>query len=662
MKAMSNVDIYAISSELGRSLKDARFQKAYQPGKDTVLIRFHVPGFGRRDVVFQAGLRVHITHYPPQNPKVPPNFPMLLRKYLSGATVSEVRQHNFDRILEIEFQKEHKYTLIIELFSKGNIILLDEEGQIILPLKRKLWQDRRISSKETYKYPPEREINPLHAGKEEIKDLFLSSDTDIIRTLAKSGFGGLYAEEIVLRAGVTKDKTAASISEEELDSLFNALREVFDPLLSDQFNPQIVSDGKDDVLPLDLKMYEGYTRKSFPSFNEAADEFYSSIVGDDIKKVQEDIWAVEVGKYEKRLRIQRETLDKFQKTVKVSKIKGDLLYSHYQEVESVLEIINQARDKYSWLEIIKIIKDAKKQKTPGTEIVESIDKMGNITLNLENQRILLDSHLSIPENAETYYNKGKKAKRKIKGVNIAIEKTMKEIEKAESKRDVALEQIKVPQKRVKKELKWFEKLRWFLSSDGFLVVGGRDAATNESVVKKHMENQDIYLHSDIHGAPSVVIKSEGKDIPENTINEAASLAASFSSAWTKGFSSQDVYWVHPDQVSKTPESGEFVAKGAFIIRGTRNYVRGVPLLVAVGVVDYEGERIMAGPVKAVSKYTDNYSVIKPGFTKKEEISRKIQKKIDTDNIITLDDVVRVLPSGKCDFADDRDLRKIEREF
>ncbi len=660
MKAMSNVDIYAISSELTRSLKDARFQKAYQPTKDTVLIRFHVPGVGRRDVIFQAGLRVHITQYPPQNPKVPPSFPMLLRKYLSGATVSDVRQHDFDRILEIEFQKEHKYTLIIELFSKGNLILLDEEGQIILPLKRKLWQDRRISSKEPYKYPPERGVNPLHATREEIKDLFLNSDTDIIRALAKSGFGGLYAEEIVLRAGVVKDNDAASVSEEELDSIYGALREVFDPLLSDSFHPQIISGGKDDVLPLDLKMYEDYTKKSFPSFNEAADEFYSSIVGEDIKKVQEDIWAAEVGKYEKRLRIQKESLDNFEKTVEESKIKGDLLYSHYQEVEGVLEIINQAREKYSWQEIIKIIKDAKKKKANGTEMVESIDKLGNITLNLNDQRILIDSHLGIPENAETYYNKGKKAKRKIKGVHIAIEKTMKEIEKAESKRDVALEQIKIPEKRVKRELKWFEKLRWFLSSDGFLVVGGRDAATNETVVKKYLENQDIYLHSDIHGAPSVVIKSDGKDIPENTINEAATLAASFSSAWTKGFSSQDVYWVHPEQVSKTPESGEFVTKGAFIIRGTRNYVRGVPLLIAVGVVDYEGERIMAGPVKAVSKYTDNYVVIKPGFTKKEEISRKILRKIDPDGVITLDDVVRVLPSGKCDFADERDLRKFER--
>lgn len=655
---MSNVDIYAVSSELTEYLKDARFQKAYQPTKDTVIIRFHVPGFGRRDVIFQAGLRVHVTHYPPINPKVPPSFPMLLRKYLSGATVSEVRQHNFDRIMEIEFQKEHKYTLIIELFSKGNIILLDEEGQIILPLKRKLWQDRRISSKETYKYPPERGINPLHADKKEIEDLFLNSDTDIIRTLAKSGFGGLYAEEIVLRAKVAKDNDAKNIKPQELDSIYNALREVFDPLINNQLHPQIISGEKNDVLPLDLKMYEGHTSKSFPSFNEAADEFYSSIVGEDIKKVHEDIWAAEVGKYEKRLRIQMESLDKFINTVKKSKIKGDLLYSHYHDVEGVMAIINQAREKYSWQEIIKIIKDAKKQKVKGTEIVESIDKMGNITLNLEGQRIVLDSHQGIPENAEVYYNKGKKAKRKIKGVNIAIERTVKEIEKAKSKRDVAMEQIKIPEKRVKKELKWFEKLRWLLSSDGFLVVGGRDAATNESVVKKYLESQDIYMHSDIHGAPSVVVKSEGKEIPENTVNEAATLAASFSSAWTKGFGSQDVYWVKPDQVSKTPQSGEFVAKGAFIIRGTRNYVRGVPLLIAVGVVDYEGPRIMAGPVSAVRKYTDKYVIIKPGFTKKEEISRNILRKIDTDNLVTLDDVVRVLPSGKCDFADERDLRKL----
>ena len=189
MKAMSNVDVYAICKELRELLKDARVQKAYQPTKDTVLIRFHVPSKGRVDVVFQAGFRVHTTQYPPQNPKMPPNFPMLLRKYIKGGTVTDVSQHNFDRIMRINIQKEHKFSLVIELFAKGNIILLDEEDQIILPLKRKLWQDRKITSKEEYKYPPERGINPLEISNEELRELFHNTDDDSDQNTCKKRYG-----------------------------------------------------------------------------------------------------------------------------------------------------------------------------------------------------------------------------------------------------------------------------------------------------------------------------------------------------------------------------------------------------------------------------------------------------------------------------------------
>ncbi|MCE7697968.1 MAG: NFACT family protein, partial [Methanobacterium paludis] len=240
MKAMSNVDIYTICNELKEILKDARVDKAYQPTRDTVLIRFHAPGKGRVDVVFQAGLRVHTTQYPPENPQIPPSFPMILRKHLKGGNVTCVKQHNFDRILKIDIQKEHKYSLIIELFAKGNIILLDEEGTIIMPLKRKLWEDRNISSKEEYKYPPERGINPLEVTKEELKTLFAESDRDLIRTLASSGLGGLYAEEVMLRSGVEKDKPSEDITHEELDSINNAMREVFSPLKTAQFHPNFI--------------------------------------------------------------------------------------------------------------------------------------------------------------------------------------------------------------------------------------------------------------------------------------------------------------------------------------------------------------------------------------------------------------------------------------
>ncbi len=671
MKAMSNVDLYAISHELNELLKDARVQKAYQPTRDTVIIRFHVPGKGRVDVAFQAGLRVHTTQYPPENPKVPPSFPMLLRKHLKNATVREVRQHNFDRILEIDIQKEHRFTLVVELFSQGNIILLDEENRIILPLKHRHAQGRKITSKEEYHYPAERGIHPLNVELDDLKELFENSDSDLIRTLARSGLGGMYSEEIILRSGVDKKLPSKEVSESDIELLYQNLVELFQPLKTFQFQPQIVREvvekeseenqgkspkkkGKEDVLPLDILTYQNYQKERFDTFNQAADEFYSGKVGADIKKEQENVWAKQVGKYEKRLRIQEETLEGFQKTIVETKKKGDLLYSHYSEVQNLLDIIHQAREKYSWMEIASTLKKARKEGMKEAQIIESMDKMGVLTLNLEGERVIVDANLEIPENTEKYYNKGKKAKRKIKGVNIAIERTKKDVERMRNKRELALERVQVPQKRVHRELKWFEKLRWFLSSDGFLVIGGRDAGTNELVVKRYLDNQDIYLHSDIHGAPSVVIKKgEAESIPESTIQEAGSLAASFSSAWTKGYASQDVYWVHPDQVSKTPQSGEFVARGAFIIRGSRNYLRGIPLKIAVGLVDYEGERIMAGPVESVSKHTDNYVVLKPGFTKKEEIARAVKRKIDPEQNITLEDVIRVLPSGKCDFVDNK---------
>ena len=650
MKAMSNVDVYAVCYELNEILKDARIQKAYQPSKDTVIIRFHVPGEGRKDVVLQAGLRVHTTQYPPENPKIPPSFPMLLRKHLKNGTVTEVRQHNFDRILEVDIQKEHRFTLVVELFSQGNIILLDEKNQIILPLKHRHTQGRKITSKEIYQYPEERGINPLKVQKEDLKNLFMNSDSDLIRTLARSGLGGLYSEEIFLRSKIDKKIPATEVSEQKIEAIYQTIDELFKPLKSYDFKPQIVKNDKKDVLPLELKIYKNYHKKTFKNFNQAADEFYSSKVGSDIKKVQEDIWKAEVGKYEKRLRIQEESLQKFQETVTESKKKGDLLYSHYKEVQNILDIIHNARKKYSWKQIAAKLKKARKEGLKDANIIESLDKMGVLKLKLEEETVTVDTNLEIPENAENYYNRGKKAKKKIKGVNIAIEKTKKELEDVRNKREIALQKIKMPQKRVHRELKWFEKLRWFLSSDGIMVIAGRDAGTNELVVKRYLESNDLYMHSDIHGAPSVVIKKTKDDIPESTIHEAGIFAASFSSAWAKGFGSLDVYWVHPEQVSKTPQSGEFVARGAFIIRGTKNYLRGLPLKIAVGIVDFEGKRIMAGPVEDLDKYTDKYVILKPGFRKKEEISREILKKIDLEHILTLEDVMRVLPSGKCDIV------------
>ena len=663
MKAMSNVDIFTISDELNNLLTGARVDKSFQPTKDIVVMRFHVAGTGRVDLVMQCGSRIHTSKYPLENPTNPPTFPMLLRKRVKGAHVVSVSQHNFDRVVEIKVKKDKYYTIVVELFDKGNIILLDEDNNIILPLKRKHWSTRDISSKKEYVFPEDRGINPINVSEEEFKEIFIEKDSDVVRTLAVNGFGSLYAEEIIERANenteIDKNTLNKDLTQEQFSALYNSLKELFDILKNEEYKPQIVKDGrKEDVLPLDLVKYDGFEKKYYENFNEACDEFYSKKVNTDIKNVKEKIWNKKVNKFEKRLRLQEETLDNFNKTIETSQHKGELIYSNYTTIENLINVVNSAISKdYSFKEIGKILKKAKEDGMSEAEIFESIDKMGVLTLKIEDTSIIIDPKLSIPENAENYYEKTKKAKKKTKGALIAIENTKKQLEKIKAKKEVAMENISIPKKREKKNLKWYEKLRWFITSDNTLVIGGRDAGTNEAVVKKYLDNNDIYLHADIHGASSTAIKLEGKSLNDTILKESGEFAASFSSAWSKGFTTQDVFWVHPDQVSKTPEAGEFLAKGSFVIRGNRNYIRSARVKIAIGIVDYEGKRIMAGPVESLEAHCDNYVVLKPGYTKKEAIAKKILHKINEEDLLTLDDIIRVLPSGKCDIDEEYHQRK-----
>ena len=567
-------------------------------------------------------------------------------------------------MVEIRVKKDKYYTIIVELFDKGNIILLDDENNIILPLKRKHWSNRDISSKREYVFPEERGINPINISENEFTELFENnSDSDVVRTLARNGLGSLYAEEVIARANeiteIDKNTVNNNLTEEQLNGLYEGFKKLFDNLKNESIKPQIVkSDSKEDVIPLDLIKYDSFEKTYYNTFNEACDEFYSKKVNTDIKQIKENAWNKKVGKFEKRLKLQQETLDNFEKTIAESTLKGEVIYSNYTTIENIINVVNTARDKgYSFKEIGKTLKKAKKDGMAEAQIYESIDPLGVLTLNIDGTTLNINPKLTIPENAENYYEKSKKAKRKTKGALIAIENTKKQLEEIKSKKDSAMENISVPKKRVKKNLKWYEKLRWFVSSDDVLVVGGRDANSNESVVKKYLEPNDIYLHADIHGATSTAIKLNGNKLNDNLLKESGEFAASFSSAWSKGFTSQDVFWVHPDQVSKTPEAGEFLAKGSFVIRGHRNYIRGARLKLAVGIVDYEGKRIMAGPIEALEKHSQNFVVLKPGFTKKEAIAKKILHKINEDDLITLDDIIRVLPSGKCDIDEEYHQRK-----
>jgi predicted ribosome quality control (RQC) complex YloA/Tae2 family protein len=245
---------------------------------------------------------------------------------------------------------------------------------------------------------------------------------------------------------------------------------------------------------------------------------------------------------------------------------------------------------------------------------------------VENHIFSINLRHSIQANADKYYSRSKKAEKKLKGAEKTLKDIKTKIEKAKQQVIRRKEAQKPFVKRRKK--KWFEKFRWFHSSNGFLVIGGRDASTNEILIKRHMEPKDIVFHAEIVGAPFVLIKTKGKTTPEQTIKEAAQLAASYSRAWREMLSAVNVYWVNPDQIANTPPSGQFLKKGSFLIRGSKNFVPSVPLRVAIGVkIDGDEMIVVGGPVNAITNQTEFYSEIVPGDKKSSQLAKQIRHKL-----------------------------------
>lgn len=248
----------------------------------------------------------------------------------------------------------------------------------------------------------------------------------------------------------------------------------------------------------------------------------------------------------------------------------------------------------------------------------------------------IDYTKTIDANAVAYFEKSKKAKRKIQGALDTIEKTKSKLKRLEKKKPVLVEQ------KVARKKEWFEKFRWFFASNGMHVIGGRDATTNEIVIKKHTEKNDLVFHTDMAGSPFFVLKTEGKEVGDEILEEVADATATFSRAWKLGLQSQDVFYVKPDQVSKTPESGEHLSKGAFVIRGKTTYVRN-RVNVAIGLRDGV---LMAASVNTIkAQCGKDFIELLQGDTKVSDIAKKIQHKLGGE----IDEIIRILPSGGFSF-------------
>ncbi len=250
--------------------------------------------------------------------------------------------------------------------------------------------------------------------------------------------------------------------------------------------------------------------------------------------------------------------------------------------------------------------------------------------------IEIDFTKSAQDNANEYYKKSKKLAQKKAGAEKAVKDLEKMLVDARSNAKIKPERRII--KSVKKE--WYEKFHWFFTSNGMLVIGGRDAHQNELINSRHFEEGDLFFHADIFGA-SVVVLKEGETAGKEIREEVAEFAACYSSAWKEGLRTVDVYAMKRNQVSKSSSKGS-LGTGSFLLKGERDWYRSMQLSLVMFVKDERLYTVSKSTFSKIKEESIKFATVTQGNYKKSDAAKKIAAKLMYPDI---DTIMRCLPVG-----------------
>ncbi|SEL59767.1 ribosome rescue protein RqcH [Haloferax larsenii] len=698
-RELTSVDLAALVTELNR-YEGAKVDKAYLYGDDLLRLKMRDFDRGRLELLVEVGdiKRAHLAaqEHVPDAPGRPPNFAMMLRNRLSGADFAGVEQYDFDRILTFTFERGDENTkIVVELFGQGNISVLDETGEVVRSLETVRLKSRTVAPGSQYEYPASR-LDPLSVSRDALGRNMEDSDTDIVRTLATQlNLGGLYAEELCTRAGVDKTLDISDATDEDYDAVFDAIVDLREQVRAGEFDPRLYLDDDEnvvDVTPFPLREHQndGLDEEAYDSFNEALDEYFFrlDLTADEQQDVGSDRpdFEAQIAKQERIIEQQEGAIEGFDERAAAERERAELLYANYDLVDDVLSTVRDAREEgVPWDDIADKLDAGAEQGIPAAEAVTNVDGAeGTVTIELDDSTITLDVSMGVEKNADRLYTEAKRIQEKKEGALAAIEDTREELEEVKRRRDEweadddeddaedeeeqeETDWLSLQSVPVKSTDQWYEQFRWFHTSDGYLVVGGRNADQNEALVKKYMDKHDRFFHTQARGGPVTLLKATGPsepakevDFPESSLQEAAQFAVSYSSIWKDGRFADDAYMVEPSQVSKTPESGEYIEKGSFVIRGDRTYYNDVAAEVAVGIQCEPETRVVGGPPSAIETRAETMLRLNPGQYAQNDAAKLCYRRLrerfaDTSfvrKVASPDLIQEFLPPGGSDIVDD----------
>ena len=659
---LSSIDLAALVAEIRPKIVDSWVNNIYSIGKNLLILRFRKSTESPFELLIEPGKRIHITNYERKKPATPNNKVLSMRKHIRDLPVKNFYQRKIDRVVVLEIAyKDSYYKLVIELFSDGNIILIGPNDKIILAYKYRRMRDRDIHPGKEYIFPPSSSINITNLDEEIIREKFSDSKGKIVAVLNKLlDLGPTYSKEILSRSEIVS-RNAEDLQEDEVNKLCGEILLFQKTVNGSDYEPvRYLDEGEIvDITPISLLRYEDLEHEDISSFNDELDEFFSLL--EEEPEFVEDRSQVsgKLTKYQRTLSNQEKHLEKLKNQEIDEKRKGDMLYSYFTDIEELLTTILKARrSDVPWEEILAKLSIAKEKKIPSAMILERLEpKTKTIVVKLldetENSELIeLDFTKTITESANLFYEKAKKGRRKVPGALKAIKRTKKQIEETASTKETIVKEKESTPLVAKRPKKWYEKFHWFVCQE-HVIIGGTDAKVNERILKTYLDDNDLFFHADVHGAPYVVVKDGQSGLSKDCISEIATFALNYSSLWKDKKLVGDVYHVLPDQVSLTAPSGQFLAKGSVMIYGEKNYSKNIEIDHAIGIVLNENyAQVIGGPVKTIGSLTEIYVQIKPGDIQKGKIVREVKEKLlkqcqDEEkykvDALTVNDILPFLP-------------------
>ena len=569
----------------------------------------------------------------------------VLTRQLLRAKITSISQEESERIFMVNFVRIDGIvrTLIVEIFGSGNIIVCDE-NMIIIGIQKPIEvRHRTLKTGLRYIFPPKRGADALSISLDYLLSDKKAQDpkVELPRWIGScTSLPRKFVDEVIKRSNLKKE-FIGDLDYPEINIIFLKIKEVIsDVLTGDKHSPIVTFDNDGhplEAFPINLETNSA-TKKTVSTYMEAID----IVLGNDILNAGKSLKTLETDKEILSLEHDLEAQNKAKEEVlskanSIRKLAADLMSNYSKKFSdisdpSLRDILDQNN--------VKLIRER------GLEMMEIMNEKFQLFPNL-------------PKLASMLYSRAKEMERGSTTIDDASEKIRHRIEKLRYETEKVHSKITF-KKQENKE--WYERYRWWVTTDGYLAVGGRDSSSNSAIIRKHMEDNDIVYHAETHGSPFFIIKGGRDKIIENSLKETAQATTSFSRAWKDGLSSADSYWVYPEQVKKGAPTGQYLPKGAFVIEGKRNYIYGIEIILAIGLTEITNKTgkkyvLFCGPPEAIKMKSIVYATLLPGGLDPMNISKKIKSEFvrqisgfnpDLANLvktISIDDFIRTLPSG-----------------